>query len=131
MKKLILFIISIAFIASTTFADIAPDPINSSGLTPIKDTKVQMESEEIKIELNPAYAKVYCKFNMKNTGDNETLEVGFPNINLGYHGYNRNIKEKDLKDFEVKVGGEKINCMPKFKIDKKSEKIMGNGLHQG
>ncbi|MCD4657845.1 MAG: hypothetical protein K8S87_09930 [Planctomycetes bacterium] len=123
MKKLFLLIISIVFLASTSHADIAPDPINSRGLTPIKDTKVQMVSEEIKVELNPAYAKVYCKFIMKNTGGKETLEVGFPNINLGYHGYNRNIKEKDLKDFEVKVGGEKIDCMPKFKIDKKSEKI--------
>ncbi len=123
MKKIFLFLISIAFITSTSFADIAPDPINSRGLTPVKDTKIQMESEEIKVELNPSYADVYCKFFMKNTGGKETLEVGFPNINLGFHGYNRSKDEKDLKDFEVTVGGEKIDCTPKFKIDKKSKKI--------
>ena len=97
MKKIFLFLIPIAFIVSTSFADIAPDPINSRGLTPIESTKIQMESEVIKVELNPTYAIVHCKFIMKNTGGKETLEVGFPNLNLGYHG--RTGSKKGAKTF--------------------------------
>jgi len=119
MKKLFIAVIAILCVHGFVYADIAPDPINSCGLTPVKKTKVQMQSEIVKVELNPSYATVQCTFNMKNTGDKETLEVGFPKINLGWHGYGKRSKDGEMKEFEVTVDGKRIDCAPKFIVDGK------------
>lgn len=100
MLKVELTILSILFAIGGTLADIAPEPMYSKGIEAFKETRIQMVDEVVYVDLYKSHALVRVEFNMKNHGDETTLQIGFPDAvggNLFGGG--------SLTDFVIKVNG--------------------------
>ncbi|GAB1452551.1 hypothetical protein MASR2M47_26070 [Draconibacterium sp.] len=65
-----------------------------------------MESEKVIIDLYNDSSVVRCQFNMKNLGENEKLQIGFPEMNF-YH-YRIKSMADEINRFEVKENGKAI-----------------------
>ncbi len=73
-------------------------PVKSVGKTiqPLNDVPVRMVSEEVNMYLISAVANVTCLFTLRNEGEPDTIEVGFPR---GWEG--------DLRNFTARKAGAK------------------------
>lgn len=88
------------------FADIAPTPIKAKTIYPGGKTSVRMESEKVIIDLYNDSSVVKCLFNMKNLGEQEKLQIGFPEMDF-YH-YHLISESEKLNRFKVKENGKAI-----------------------
>jgi hypothetical protein len=105
----LLFLFSL--IPILTFADIIPNPIQVKGIIPSHSVNIQMVSERVNVQLSMDSASVECVFNMRNLGESEDLEIGFPI--MSFYLFNNHLinGERDLlndinmNSFEVMVNG--------------------------
>ncbi len=88
------------------FADIKPVVIKAKTIYPNNTTSVRMESEKVVIDLYNDSSVVKCSFNMKNLGEHEKLQVGFPEMNFYHHRLIS--KSEKLNRFEVKENGKAL-----------------------
>jgi hypothetical protein len=89
------------------FADIAPNPINAKSISPKDQTSIRMESEKVIIDLYNDSSVVKCLFNMKNLGEQEKLQIGFPEMT--FHYYRQKSKMDEANRFQVKENGKVVN----------------------
>ncbi|MCU0723787.1 MAG: hypothetical protein MUC63_09275 [Planctomycetes bacterium] len=93
----------------TVLPDAAPSPQYAQSLAPRKPTKVEMAGETVKIRLLKDRGIVSASFVLRNTGPEESLEVGFPDVSFLEL---RLVLDTDqdprvmLQDFRVSVDGE-------------------------
>lgn len=106
-QTLILFIVSLMVVS--TWADIAPNPIQLKSIMPNEACSVQMVSETVNAKLYNDSSIVECVFTMKNWGKESTIEVGFPEMTF-YHWSMKGLYGDDISPFmDVYVGSEKID----------------------
>jgi len=89
------------------FADIAPNPIKAKSISPKDQTSIRMESEKVIIDLYNDSSVVKCLFNMKNLGEQEKLQIGFPEMT--FHYYRQKSKMDEANRFQVKENGKVVN----------------------
>jgi len=89
------------------FADIAPNPIKAKSISPKDQTSIRMESEKVIIDLYNDSSVVKCLFNMKNLGEQEKLQIGFPEMT--FHYYRHKSKVDEANRFEVKENGKVVS----------------------
>lgn len=89
------------------FADIAPNPIKAKSISPKEQTSIRMESEKVIIDLYNDSSVVKCLFNMKNLGEQEKLQIGFPNMT--FHYYRQKSKVDEVSRFQIKENGKVVN----------------------
>jgi len=89
------------------FADIAPNPIKAKSISPKDQTSIRMESEKVIIDLYNDSSVVKCLFNMKNLGEQEKLQIGFPEMT--FHYYRQKSKVDEANRFQVKENGKVLN----------------------
>ncbi len=82
--KFAIVILTIIYLHTNLFADIAPIPIKAKSICPKEQTSIRMESEKVVIDLYNDSSVVKCLFNMKNLGEHEKLKIGFPEMSF-YH----------------------------------------------
>lgn len=92
---------------SNLFADIAPNPIKAKSISPKEQTSIRMESEKVIIDLYNDSSVVKCLFNMKNLGEPEKLQIGFPEMT--FHYYRQRSKVDEASRFQVKENGKVVN----------------------
>ena len=88
------------------FADIAPNPIKAKSISPKDQTSIRMESEKVIIDLYNDSSVVKCLFNMKNLGEQEKLQIGFPEMTFHYFRQKSNLDEANR--FQVKENGKAV-----------------------
>ncbi len=103
----IAIIILILCLHTNLFADIAPNPIKARSISPKDQTSIRMESEKVIIDLYNDSSVVKCLFNMKNLGEEEKLQIGFPEMT--FHYYRQKSKVDEATRFEVKENGKVLN----------------------
>lgn len=74
------------FSTSSVIGDIAPNPVSAPNLRPLSPTSVRMVSEVVTVDLYKDSATVEVLFEMKNLGETETVEIGFPIMDF-YFGW--------------------------------------------
>lgn len=89
------------------FADIAPNPIKAKSISPQDQTSIRMVSEKVIIDLYNDSSVVRCLFNMKNLGEQEKLQIGFPEMT--FHYYRQKSKVDEANRFQVKENGKVVN----------------------
>ena len=89
------------------FADIAPNPIKAKSISPKELTSIRMEYEKVIIDLYNDSSVVKCLFNMKNLGEPEKLQIGFPEMT--FHYYRQKSKVDEASRFQVKENGKVVN----------------------
>lgn len=87
-------------------ADIRPVLIQAKTIYPGSETSVRMESERVIIDLYNDSSVVKCTFIMRNPGEREKLQIGFPEMNF-YH-YRLISESEKLKRFKVKENGNEV-----------------------
>jgi len=108
MKKYKFTIIILTLCLHTNlFADIAPNPIKAKSISSKDQTSIRMESEKVIIDLYNDSSVVKCLFNMKNLGEQEKIQIGFPEMTFHYYQKISNLDEANR--FEVKENGEVVN----------------------
>ena len=104
--KFAFIILTLIFLHINLFADIKPVPIKAKTISTEGRTSIRMESEKVIIDLYNDSSVVKCLFNMKNLGEQEKLQIGFPEMNFYHH---RLISESEkLNRFKVKENGKAI-----------------------
>ena len=103
----IAIIILILCLNTKLFADIAPNPIKAKSISPKDQTSIRMESEKVIIDLYNDSSVVKCLFNMKNLGEQEKLQIGFPEMT--FHYYRQKSKVDEANRFQVKENGKVLN----------------------
>ena len=103
----IAIIILILCLHTNLFADIAPNPIKAKSISPQDQTSIRMVSEKVIIDLYNDSSVVRCFFNMKNLGEHEKLQIGFPEMT--FHYYRQKSKVDEANRFQVKENGKVIN----------------------
>jgi hypothetical protein len=88
------------------FADIAPHPIKAKSISPKDQTSIRMESEKVIIDLYNDSSVVKCLFIMKNLGEKEKLQIGFPE--MSFHYYRQKSKVDEANRFQVKENGKTL-----------------------
>jgi len=106
-QKIGILILTIICFQTNLFADIAPNPIKAKSISSKNQTSIRMESEKVVIDLYNDSSVVKCLFNMKNLGEYEKLQIGFPDMRF-YH-YGRNNKVDEINKFQVKENGTVVN----------------------
>ena len=104
--KFTIIILTIISLHTNLFADIVPNPIIAKTISPKDQTSIRMESEKVIIDLYNDSSVVKCLFNMKNLGEQEKLQIGFPDMSF-YH-YRIKSKVDEANRFEVKENGKAI-----------------------
>jgi len=104
--KFTIIILTIIGLHTNLFADITPNPIIAKTISPKNQTSIRMESEKVIIDLYNDSSVVKCLFNMKNLGEQEKLQIGFPDMSF-YH-YRIKSKVDEANRFEVKENGKAI-----------------------
>ena len=89
------------------FADIAPNPIKAKSISPKDQTSISMVSEKVIIDLYNDSSVVKCLFKMKNLGEQEKLQIGFPE--MSFHYYRQKSKVDEANRFQVKENGKVVN----------------------
>lgn len=105
--KFTIVILTIICLHTNLFADIAPNPIKAKSISPKDQTSIRMESEKVIIDLYNDSSVVKCLFNMKNLGEQENLQIGFPE--MSFHYYRQKSKVDEANRFEVKEYGKVVN----------------------
>ena len=105
--KFTVIILTIISLHTNLFADIAPNPIKAKSICPKDQTSIRMESEKVIIDLYNDSSVVKCLFNMKNLGDQEKLQIGFPEMR--FHYYRQKSKVDEATRFQVKENGIVVN----------------------
>lgn len=105
-KKNGLAILTIICLQTNLFADIAPNPIKAKSISPKDQTSIRMESEKVIIDLYNDSSVVKCLFNMKNLGEQEKLQIGFPE--MSFHYYLQKSKVDEATRFQVKENGKAV-----------------------
>lgn len=88
-------------------ADIAPNPIQARSIGPKRQTSIRMVSEVVTIDLYNDSSVVKCLFDMKNLGEQEKLQIGFPE--MSFHYYRQKSKVDEASKFQVKENGKAVN----------------------
>jgi len=101
--KFVIIILCVTCLHTSVFADIAPNPIKAKTISPQNQTSVRMESEKVVIDLYNDSSVVRCLFNMKNLGEHEKLQIGFPEMSF-YHFRIKSIAD-EINRFNVKENG--------------------------
>ena len=104
--KFAILILSITCLHTGVFADIAPNPIKARTISPQNQTSVRMESEKVVIDLYNDSSVVRCLFNMKNLGEKEKLQIGFPEMSF-YHFQIKGVAD-EINKFNVKENGKAV-----------------------
>ena len=102
-QKFTIAILTIICLQTNLFADIAPNPIKAKSISPKDQTSIRMESEKVIIDLYNDSSVVTCLFYMKNLGEQEKLQIGFPEMSF-YH-YRQKSKVDEANRFQVKENG--------------------------
>ena len=105
-QKITIAILTIICLQTNLFADIAPNPIKAKSIRPKEQTSIRMESEKVIIDLYNDSSVVKCLFNMKNLGEHEKLQIGFPE--MSFHYYRQKSKVDEANRFQVKENGKAI-----------------------
>lgn len=105
--KFTIVILTIIGLQTNLFADIAPNPIKAKSIGTKDQTSIRMESEKVIIDLYNDSSVVKCLFNMKNLGEHEKLQIGFPE--MSFHYYRQKSKEDVANRFQVKENGKVVN----------------------
>lgn len=105
--KFAIVILTIICLQTNVFADIAPNPIKAKSISPKDQTSIRMESEKVIIDLYNDSSVVKCLFNMKNLGEQEKLQIGFPE--MSFHYYQQKSKIDEAHIFKVKENGKTVN----------------------
>ena len=105
-QKFTIAILTIICLQTNLFADIAPNPIKAKSISPKDQTSIRMESEKVIIDLYNDSSVVTCLFNMKNLGEQEKLQIGFPEMSF-YH-YRQKSKVDEATRFQVKENGKVV-----------------------
>ncbi|WP_298652728.1 hypothetical protein [uncultured Proteiniphilum sp.] len=71
---------------SLAIGDIAPNRVSAPNLSPLSSTSVRMVSEVVTVDLYKDSSTVEVLFEMKNLGETEIVEVGFPIMDF-YFGW--------------------------------------------
>lgn len=96
-------IILFAFLVSRqVFSDIAPNPIIIKGIYTIDNCRIQMVSEYVSADLYNDSAKIECTFELLNSGDSATIQIGFPEMNFQYWSIGQ-YNENDETAFRISV----------------------------
>ncbi|RKD90179.1 DUF4424 family protein [Mangrovibacterium diazotrophicum] len=103
--KIILAILALICLQTSLFADIAPNPIKAKSISPKAATSIRMESERVEIDLYNDSSVVTCVFYMRNLGEPEKLQIGFPDMRF-YHFSME--KHQNGDRFAVKENGKTI-----------------------
>ena len=106
-QKIGILILTIICFQTNLFADIAPNPIKAKSISSKNQTSIRMESEKVVIDLYNDSSVVKCLFNMKNLGEYEKLQIGFPE--MSFHYYQQKSKVDEASMFQVKENGKAIN----------------------
>ena len=104
--KFTIIILTIISLHTNLFADIVPNPIIAKTISPKDQTSIRMESEKVIIDLYNDSSVVKCLFNMKNLGEQEKLQIGFPDMSFYHYSIKRKVDEANR--FEVKENGKAI-----------------------
>ncbi len=78
MRKFMIVCFILSLMGSVVYGDDAVLGGIGNTVYPIYDTQVEMLSEKVDIEVRGEYSFVRCEFLFKNTGEKETMMVGFP-----------------------------------------------------
>lgn len=105
--KFAIAILTIICLQTNLFADIAPNPIKAKSISPKDQTSIRMESEKVVIDLYNDSSVVKCLFIMKNLGEKEKLQIGFPE--MSFHYYRQKSKVDEANRFQVKENGKSVN----------------------
>ena len=118
----IAIIILILCLHTNLLADIAPNPIKAKSIGQKDQTSIRMESEKVIIDLYNDSSVVKCLFNMKNLGEQEKLQIGFPE--MIFHYYLQKSKVEEANRFEVKENGKVVNLFfsDSLKYDRENRK---------
>jgi hypothetical protein len=106
IHKFIIIILTLC-LHPNLFADIAPNPIKAKSISPKDQTSIRMVSEKVIIDLYNDSSVVKCFFNMKNLGEQEKLQIGFPE--MSFHYYKQKSKVDEATRFHVKENGKVVN----------------------
>ena len=107
MKTHKIAIIILTFCLHTNlFADIAPNPIKAKTISPKDQTSIRMVSEKVIIDLYNDSSVVKCLFNMKNLGEQEKIQIGFPEMT--FHYLRQKSKVDEANRFQVKENGKVV-----------------------
>lgn len=104
--KFTIAILTIICLQTNLFADIAPNPIKAKSISPKDQTSIRMESEKVTIDLYNDSSVVKCLFNMKNLGEQEKLQIGFPEMSF-YH-FRQKSKVDEANRFQIKENGKVV-----------------------
>lgn len=104
--KFVFIILFSIFLNLNLLADIKPISIEAKTIYPGCKTSVRMESEKVIIDLYNDSSVVKCLFNMKNLGEQQKLQIGFPEMDF-YH-YRLISESEMLNRFKVKENGKAI-----------------------
>ncbi len=120
--KFLFLILTFFCLQNNLFADIAPNPIKAKTISPKNQTSIRMESEKVIIDLYNDSSVVRCLFNMKNLGEKEKLQIGFPEMSF-YH-YRIKSKADEANRFKVKENGNaiKFDLSDSFRYNKEYRK---------
>jgi len=105
-QRIAIAILTIICLQTKLFADIAPNPIKAKSISPKDQTSIRMESEKVVVDLYNDSSVVKCLFNMKNLGEQEKLQIGFPEMSFQY--YRPKSKVDEANRFQVKENGKAI-----------------------
>ena len=100
-------------IGGSAQADICPGPKPGKGIVPSKPTRVQMVSEQVTVHLYRDHSEVVCLFEMRNTGEKEEMEVGFPIMSFelwDIDPWSTNLKS----NLEAWVNGTKVDTVEMY-----------------
>lgn len=104
--KFTIIVLTIISLHTNLFADIAPNPIKAKSISSKDQTSIRMESEKVIIDLYNDSSVVKCLFNMKNLGEQEKLQIGFPE--MSFHYYRQKSKVDKANRFMVKENGKAV-----------------------
>ncbi|WP_139315000.1 hypothetical protein [Saccharicrinis aurantiacus] len=106
--KVKIFLVLLLLTSANIYADIAPHPIKAKSISTPISTSIRMVEEKVTIDLYNDSSVVKCIFYMKNLGEDESINIGFPDMNFYYH---RISSIEDISKFKVKENGKSLNSI--------------------
>ncbi|MDF2545271.1 MAG: hypothetical protein K0R93_169 [Anaerosolibacter sp.] len=115
MRRIMIVCLLLLSMGSAVYGDDAVLGGSGNTVYPIYDTQVEMLSEKIDIEVQGDYSLVRCEFLFRNTGEKETITVGFPAYGTLPPLEHRAAFEDDEKlyDFQTYVDGQEVKTVIK------------------
>lgn len=119
MKRIGFFLLVFLLLPSLLKADIIPNPVSAPNLRPLKQTSVQMVSEVVSVDLYKDSSVVEVLFEMKNLGQTETIEVGFPIMDF-YFGWKSSLfvgQKSEGERFQAWIDNEPVENIKIYGFD--------------